>query len=316
MSGAASSSQLSRPVVLVVGIYAADLVFTASRLPAPGETITATAFMRAHGGKGSNQAVAVARAGGRASFFTFIGDDAFGQDATAFWHAEGVHSQAVVVKGQATGAAGIFVDPATGGNAITVYPGASSTMQAADMDRIEADIAAADVFLVQLEQPVDVALRGLELARRNGVITILNPAPAVALPDAIFGFCDYLIPNETETSLLTGLPVETLEQIETAARVLLQKGVGNIIVTLGERGALFCSHNETFLVPSVKAGVCVDTTGAGDGFAAGFAVGLGQGRSAHDAMRFAAALAGISVTRSGAGASMPTLAEIQAVLQD
>lgn len=307
--------QQDHPAIFVVGIYAADLVFTASRLPAPGETIAATGFMRAHGGKGSNQAVAAARAGGRVSFFTFIGDDAFGRDAAKFWHAEGVHSKAVVVKGQATGAAGIFVDPSTGGNAITVFPGAPGTMQAADIDLVEADIAASDVFVVQLEQPIDVAMRGLELARRHGVASILNPAPAVPLPDAIFALCDYLLPNETEAGLLTGLPVETLEQAEAAARALLQKGVGNVIVTLGERGALFCNHAETFLVPPVKAGACVDTTGAGDGFTAGFAVGLGQGMPARDAMRFAAALAGISVTRHGAGVSMPSLAEIRAVLK-
>lgn len=302
------------PKVFIVGIYAADLVFTGRRLPAPGETVVASGFMRGHGGKGSNQAIAAARAGAEVSFFTFIGDDLFGHEAVERWRAEGIHSKAVVIQGEATGAAGIFVDAHTGGNAITVFPGASGLMKSSDMDKIESDIAASDVFVVQLEQPIEAAFRGLELARKHQVATILNPAPAATLPDGIFALCDYILPNESEASLLTGLPVETTEQAQAAARVLLSKGVRNVIITLGEKGAMFCNGNETFLVEPVNAGICVDTTGAGDGFTAGFAVGLGRGLKPQAAMEFASALAGISVTRHGAAASMPTLAEVQAAL--
>jgi ribokinase len=302
------------PKIFIAGIYAMDLVFTGRRMPAPGETVPASGFMRGHGGKGSNQAIAAARAGGDVSFFTFVGDDLFGREAIESWRIEGIHNKAVVIKGEATGAAGIFVNADTGGNAITVFPGASRLMKSGDMDRVEADIAASDVFVVQLEQPVEVAYRGLELAHKHRVATILNPAPAVSLPDDIFAFCDYILPNESESSLLTGLPVETPEQAQAAARVLLSKGVRNVIVTLGEKGALFCDKNESFLVGPVNAGKCVDTTGAGDGFTAGFAVGLGHGLTTRAAMEFATALAGISVTRRGAAPSMPTRTEIEAVL--
>lgn len=304
-----------RPRVFVVGIYAADLVFTGSRMPAPGETVIADGFMRAHGGKGSNQAIAAARAGAEVSFFTLIGDDAFGRDAAEAWRKEGVTSRAVVLKGESTGAAGIFVNPSTGANAITVFPGASRCMQPGDLDRVEADIAASDIFVVQLEQPLDVAHRGLELARRHGVTTLLNPAPAAALSDDMFALCDYLLPNETEAGLLTGMPVGTLEEVQAAARALLRKGVGCVIVTLGDKGAWYCGPDDAFLVEPVAAGACVDTTGAGDGFAAGFAVGLARGMQPRAALRFAATLAGISVTRPGAAPSMPTLAEIERFMQ-
>ncbi len=304
----------SIPKLFVTGIYAVDLVFTGNRLPATGETVSASGFMRGHGGKGSNQAVAAARAGADVSFFSFIGDDSFGQDAAAFWRTEGVHDKTAIIQGEATGAASIFVDRQTGSNAITVFPGASRLMQKSDIDRLESDIAAADVFVVQLEQPVEVARRGLELARKHHVTTILNPAPAAVLPDAIYPLCDYIVPNESEACLLTGLPVETPAQAQAAARALLAKGVRNVIVTLGEKGALYCSAHETFLVEAVNAGACVDTTGAGDGFTAGCAVGLARGLPARAAMEFAAVLAGISVTRHGAAVSMPTRQEIQAIL--
>ncbi|MGB3288269.1 MAG: ribokinase [Burkholderiaceae bacterium] len=306
----------TRPKVFVAGIYAADLVFTGERMPVPGETIIATHFMRGHGGKGSNQAIAAARAGADVSFFTFIGDDVFGQEAVELWRREGVRNKARVVAGQATGAAGIFLDARTGGNAITVFPGASQSMRAGDMDAMEADIAASAVFVVQLEQAMDVARRGLALARKHGVTAILNPAPAPAqgLPDDIFPLCDYIVPNETEASLLTGLPVETPAQAEAAARALLGKGVRNVIITLGAKGALYCGPTDTFLVEPVSAGECIDTVGAGDGFIAGLATGLGKGLPLRDAMKFAAALAGISVTRRGAAASMPMLEEIELVL--
>ncbi|RTZ47467.1 ribokinase [Candidimonas sp. SYP-B2681] len=305
----------TRPRIFVLGIYAADLVFTGSRMPAPGETVTASNFLRGHGGKGSNQAIAAARAGADVSFFTFIGDDAFGHDAVELWQHEGVRSKAVVIPTQATGAAGIFVDSRTGGNAITVFPGASRLMLPVDVDKVEPDIAESDVFVVQLEQPVDVARRGLELARRHRVTTILNPAPALSLPDDVFPLCDFILPNETEAGLLTGVSVGTFDEAERAARMLLKKGVGNVIITLGEKGALYCGPTQTFLVEPVGMGPCVDTTGAGDGFTAGFAVGLGKGLSLPEALKFAATLAGISVTRHGAAASMPTLTEIEVALK-
>lgn len=301
----------ARGSVFIIGIYAADLVFSGPRIPASGETAIAAGFMRSHGGKGSNQAVAAVRAGSSARFFTLLGDDAFGQDALDFWRTEGVDSKARVIKGEATGAAGIFVDARTGHNSIYVYPGASRLMNVADVDTLAADIAASDVFVVQLEQPLEVAAQGLRIAREHGVTAILNPAPAVVLPDEVLALCDYIVPNETEASLLSGIDVDSVESAKAAAGVLLAKGARNVIITLGESGALFSNGNEVYLVPAINAGACVDTTGAGDAFIGALAAALADHRETRDALSFASVAAGISVTRHGAAASMPALAEIR-----
>lgn len=303
-----------RPRIFVSGIYAADLVFTGQRLPLPGETVTASGFMRSHGGKGSNQAIAAARAGAAVSFFGRVGNDAFGREALALWRLEGIDTKVSVMDGLPTGAASIFVDTGTGSNTIAVYPGASSSMRGEDVDAVADDIGASDVFVVQLEQPVEVVMRGLELAHRTGVITVLNPAPAVPLPDKIFALCDYILPNESEASALTGMSVGTPDEAQRAARALLEKGARHVVITLGEQGALYCGPDETFLVQACAVGPCIDPTGAGDGFTAGFSVGLARGMGIRQAMEFGAALAGISVTRPGAAQSMPTLDEIQAIV--
>jgi len=304
-----------RSGIFIVGIYAADLVFSGSRIPVPGETVIADSFMRSHGGKGSNQAVAAARAGADVSFFTLLGNDAFAEGALALWKEEGIRSLARRMDGEGTGAAAISVDTRTGNNCVFVYPGAPRRMAAADIDDIAADIAAAAVFVVQLEQPLEVALRGLQCARENGVVSILNPAPAGELPDELYRHCDYILPNETEASLLSGITVDSREAAEAAAEVLLGKGARNVIITLGDKGALLCNHEEIHHEPAVIAGPCVDTTGAGDAFIGGFAAGMAQDMTVRDAMRFAAALAGISVTRHGAAASMPRLQEIIGTLE-
>jgi ribokinase len=305
---------MTTPKIFVSGIYAADLVFTGQRLPVPGETVTASGFMRSHGGKGSNQAIAAARAGAAVSLFGRVGNDAFGREALALWRLEGVDAKVSVMDGLPTGAASIFVDTSTGSNTIAVYPGASSSMRSEDVDAVEQDIAASDVFVVQLEQPVNVVMRGLELARRHGVATVLNPAPAVDLPSQVFPLCDYMLPNESEASALTGMPVDTPADARVAAQALLDKGVRHVIITLGEKGALYCGSDGTFLVEACVVGPCLDPTGAGDGFTAGFSVGLARGMGIRQAMEFGAALAGISVTRTGAAQSMPTLNEIQAIV--
>lgn len=246
--------------------------------------------------------------------FTLLGHDAFAEGALALWQEEGIRSLARRVDGEGTGAAAISVDTRTGNNCVFVYPGASKRMTANDIDSVAAEIAAAAVFVVQLEQPLQVALRGLQCARENGVVSILNPAPAGELPDELYRHCDYILPNETEASLLSGITVDSRETAEAAAEVLLGKGARNVIITLGDKGALLCNHEEIHHEPAVIAGQCVDTTGAGDAFIGGFAAGMAQNMTVREAMRFAAALAGISVTRHGAAASMPRLPEIMETL--
>jgi ribokinase len=300
--------------VVILGIYVTDLAFRAERMPVIGETIAGSAFAMGPGGKGSNQAVAAARAGAHVVFCTRLGDDAFGAIARETWRAEGIEARATVVEAMATGAAHIFVDAATGSNAIIVAAGAAGTLGPADADAIEADIARAQVFVTQLEQPVAAARRGLELARKHAVATVLNPAPALPLPDDIFPLCDYITPNETEAAALTGIDIASPDDARRAADVLLDKGVGTVIVTLGEAGALLHSRTQSVLVPAFQCGPVVETAGAGDGFTGGFAAALARGDAPLAAVRFGCALAGISVTRAGTAPSMPALREVNALL--
>ncbi|GGD80134.1 ribokinase [Caballeronia grimmiae] len=302
--------------VVILGIYVTDLAFRAQRMPLLGETVTGSAFAMGPGGKGSNQAVAAARAGADVIFCTRIGNDAFGKIAQATWAAEGITSRATVIDEAATGAAHIYVDENTGGNAIIVASGAAGTLGPQDVDAIEADIARAAVFVTQLEQPIPAARRGLELARKHGVTTVFNPAPALPLSDDIYPLCDYITPNETEAAALTGIAVSSVDDARRAAAILLSKGARAAIITLGEAGALLHTASQSVLVPAFDCGRVVETAGAGDGFTGGFAAALARGDSPIDAVRFGCALASISVTRAGTAPSMPRLEEINALLAE
>lgn len=301
--------------VSILGIFVADLAFRAARQPAMGETIMGSGFKMGPGGKGSNQAVAAARAGANVTFISRLGRDTFGEIALSTWRAEKIRTDKVVLTDeQPTGAAYIFIEDATGENAIIVMPGAAGAISAADVDQAAAEIRAAKVFITQLEQPIEAALHGLTIAKQAGVATVFNPAPAAPLPDAIYALCDYITPNETEASAITGVEVTGLDSAQAAADRLLQRGVGTALITLGEAGALYHTAKESVLVPAFNAGKVVETTGAGDAFNGGFAAALAAGRSPRDAVRFGCATAGISVTRPGTAPSMPRFAEIEALL--
>lgn len=302
--------------VAILGIFVADVAFMASRLPVIGETIIGSGFAMGPGGKGSNQSVAAARAGAKVSFLSKIGEDTFGEMALSTWKGEGVDPRVVMSKTDATGAAFIFVNPATGENAIIVYPGAAGTISPADVEANAEAIRGAKVFVTQLEQPVLAAERGLAIARAAGVTTIFNPAPAEPFPASIYGLCDYIVPNETEAATLTGIAPGSEDDARRAGDVLLERGVGCALITLGERGALFHSRTQSVLVPAVDAGKVIDTTGAGDAFVGGFAVALADGMDPIAATRFGCATAGISVTRRGTAPAMPTRAEIEALLAE
>lgn len=301
--------------VAILGIFVADLAFRAPRPPAMGETIIGSDFKMGPGGKGSNQAVAAARAGAEVSFISRLGRDSFGEIALATWKTENIRTDKVALSADLpTGAAYIFVQENTGENCIIVVPGAAGAISVADVDAAAADIRGARVFVTQLEQPIDAALRGLEIARAAGAATVFNPAPAAPLPDAIYPLCDYITPNESEASALTGVTVGDLDSARAAADRLLQRGVKVALITLGDAGALYHTARESILVPAFAAGKVVETTGAGDAFNGGFAAALAAGRPPLDAVRFGCATAGISVTRPGTAPSMPKLAEIEALL--
>ncbi|MFC3085620.1 ribokinase [Tabrizicola soli] len=302
-----------KPIV-ILGIFVADTSFRAERMPRMGETVLGQGFALGPGGKGSNQSVAAAMAGGETHFITRLGRDDFARIAWATWEKAGVRPEVTEDGESYTGAAFIFLEAATGDNAIIVSPGAAARITEEDLETRAELIRGASVFVTQLEQPIPAAKRGLEIARAAGVPTILNPAPAAALDDAMLALCDYLTPNESEAEGLTGLKVTSLAEAEAAADALLDRGVGAVVITLGAKGALYRDRSRSVHVPAVSAGPVVETTGAGDAFNGGFAVALAEGRDVVEAVRFGCATAGISVTRPGAARSMPARAEIEALL--
>jgi ribokinase len=299
--------------VAILGIFVADLAFRASRQPAMGETLMGSGFKMGPGGKGSNQAVAAARAGAPVSFISRLGQDAFGEIALATWKAEGIDPRVALSADEPTGAAYIFVSDETGENAIIVVPGAAGGISAADVEREREAIETAKVFVTQLEQPMEAALRGLEIARAAGAVTVFNPAPAAAVPERLYALCDYVIPNETEAADLTGIAVASVDDARRAGDVLLGKGAGAAIITLGAKGALFHSSGESVMIDAFNAGKVVETAGAGDSFVGAFAAGLAEGMAPVAAARFGCAAAAISVTRAGTAPAMPRREEIAAL---
>ena len=217
-------------------------------------------------------------------------------------------------RGRPTGAAFIYVNDRNGENAIIVYPGAGGAIAPADVEAAADAIRGARVFVTQLEQPLAAARRALAIARSAGVATIFNPAPAMPVEDSVYPLCDYVVPNETEAASLTGLALASLDDARRAGDALLAKGVGTALITLGEKGALFHARDRSIPVPAVAAGPVVETTGAGDAFVGGFAAALARGSDPLAAARFGCAVAGLSVTRAGTAPSMPTLAEVEALM--
>ncbi|MFN3614062.1 MAG: ribokinase [Rubrimonas sp.] len=308
------TASAARDEIVILGVFVADTAFRAERMPRMGETVLGRGFALGPGGKGSNQAVAAARAGGRVRFISRLGRDAFAAMAHELWTQAGVTPDVTEDPGSYTGAAMIFIDAATGDNAIIVSPGAAGLIGPQDVTARADAIRGARIFMTQLEQPMDAAMTGLRLAREGGATTILNPAPAAPLPDGALALCDLITPNESEAALLTGLPVDGPADAERAARALRAAGAGAVVVTLGEKGALYVDASGAAHVPPFHAGQVVETTGAGDAFNAGMAVALAEGRPPLEAARFGCATAAISVTRAGAAAAMPTRAEIEALL--
>ena len=301
--------------VTILGIYVADLAFRAGRQPAMGETIMGSSFAMGPGGKGSNQTVAAARAGAQVTFITKLGKDNFGDAALEMYAREGVKALAPQDPNVSTGAAYIFVQDGTGSNAIIVVPGAAGTIAVADVEANTDVIRNSKVFMTQLEQPIPAGTRALEIAKAAGVITIFNPAPAAPLDDSIYKLCDYVTPNESEASMLTGVTVTDVSSAKKAAEVLMAKGAGAALITLGGQGSLLHTKSISVHIPIFNAGKVVDTTGAGDAFNGGFAAALERGESPEMAARFGSATAGISVTRPGTAPSMPYLEETLALLR-
>jgi ribokinase len=297
----------------MVGSSNIDLVARTPRLPAPGETIVGTKFQMGYGGKGANQAVMAARLGAQVAVVTKVGRDVFGEDTLKNYHTQGIDTTYVMFdETQSSGVAPIWVDERTGQNAIIIVPGANNGLSPADVRSASSAIRSAAVLICQLEIPMETTLEAFRVAKENSgtTLTILNPAPAAQLPEEIYGLTDILAPNESETALLTGLSVDTLENVTAAAQALRKRGPKTIIITMGERGALLVEGDEApQFVPAQKV-QAVDSTGAGDSFIGSLAYFLAYKRPLRVAVERACAIATKSVLKTGTQTSFPMRDEV------
>ena len=294
----------------------ADLTCRTARMPKWGETILGEAFKMGPGGKGSNQAVAAARLNSDVRLITKLGRDAFGDMARKFYRDQGMSLDNVLEDvEESSGTATILVDHATSENTIVVVPGACGKLTIAEVEAVRDVIASADIFLTQLELPIPPTIRGIEIAHEAGVPVILNPAPALPIPSKVLAKVDYLTPNESEAlGLIGGDTSIDPQDFDTLADRLLQTGAKNVVLTLGEKGAFIKNGRIREFVPAFLVGRVVETTGAGDAFAGGFAVALAEGKSLVEATRYGCAVAGISVTRPGTAPSMPYRDEVDQLI--
>jgi ribokinase len=296
------------PHVCVVGSSNIDLTFRTSRLPRPGETLAGQEFHIGFGGKGANQAVMAARLGARVTMVSRVGGDIFGDQTIRNYQQNGIDTTHVMRDvDRPTGTAAIIVED-NGQNCILLVPGANAALSPEDVRQAATALRECDVVVCQLEVPLDTTLEAFRIARMAGVSTVLNPAPAVPLPDELLRLTDLCIPNETEVELLTGQHVTNLEEAKAAAQVLQQRGAGAVLVTLGERGVVV-ADDDWGHIPATPVRA-VDASGAGDAFIGSLVVFLLEGLPLQEAARSANRVAAMSVTRPGTQASFPTRREI------
>ena len=298
-----------KPKVVVVGSFMMDLVIKAERRPQKGETLIGQQFGMFGGGKGNNQAIAAVRLGGDVTMVGRLGRDSFGDTLMDALVEEGVEIRFIVRDAEVGTGVGSPVIDADGDNSIIIVPRANMRLSAADVDRAASAISDSDVLLLQLEVPIAASQRAAEIAKSSGTKVILNPAPAQDLPDSFLAQVDILTPNQVEAELLSGVEVSDSEGAERAARILLDRGVSAVILTLGEGGALLFKDGLTTSIPAYRVNV-VDTTAAGDAFCGALATALARGEALEDAVVFANAAGALAVTVLGAAPSMPTVKQI------
>jgi ribokinase len=303
---------MTRPIITIVGSFAVGLTMRAPKLPIFGETMLGTDFDMGPGGKGSNQAVGTARLGAESALVAYIGTDKLAGIATDLYAAEGVDASMVIAREERATGVGFIILNDKGENFIILDMGANELLDAAAVDAAGERIGRSDVVMTVLEVPTEAARRAMELGRAHGARTILNPAPARAVPDSLFAAVDYLTPNESELRILLGLPADDPRSSRELAGELRRRGVRNVVVTLGRAGALILTDDLDVMVPSVPVDV-VDTTGAGDAFNSGFALALAEGRDIVDAVRFGVVCGGIACTRLGVIPSLPDRAAADAM---
>ena len=304
---------MTEPRIVVVGSANTDMVVKAPRIPAPGETVLGGRFVMAAGGKGANQAVAAARLGCRVTLVARLGRDMFGQQTRENLEREGIDTACLAWDEQEASGIALIIVSADGENAIAVAPGANATLSTMDVERAEPAIAQASVVLMQLEVPLEAVRCAIELARKHGVRTILNPAPAAPVPADLLRAVDLVTPNEHEAALLTGVKPHGETGAETVARALLSQGAQAVAMTLGKRGSLLATAEGVQMVPAFRVQP-VDTTGAGDAFNGALAARWALGVPLPEAARYANATAALATTVMGAQPSMPTAAQVERFL--
>ena len=296
--------------ISVLGIFVADISFSGPKIPSIGETILGNKYNVGPGGKGCNQAVAIARLGGKVNFISKIGKDSYGDLALNTLAKNKINTESVIQnENLQTGVAGILVDKNSGKNAINVIVGAPSTLKIAEIDKHIDIIKNSKIFLTQLEVPKDVTLHCLKTAKENGCLTILNPAPASEISKEFYKNIDYFTPNETEAEFYTGIKITNEKEAKQAADKLINLGIKKIIITLGEKGLFYSDGKEEIYLQAtpVKA---IDTTGAGDAFNGGLAFGLSKEKPIKECLELANKVAGISTTKLGAGDAMPFIKDL------
>ena len=296
--------------ISVLGIFVADISFSGPKIPAVGETILGNKYNVGPGGKGCNQAVAIARLGGKVNFISKIGKDAYGKLALETLKKNNINTENIIQDEKLqTGVAGILVDKQSGKNAINVIVGAPNSLKINEMNNQINLIKSSKIFLTQLEIPKNVTLYCLKTAKENGCLTILNPAPASEISKEFYSYIDYFTPNETEAEFYTGIKITNEKEAKQAADKLINLGIKKIIITLGEKGLFYSDGQEEIHLKasSVKA---IDTTGAGDAFNGALAFSLSKGKPIKACLELANKAAGLSTTKLGAGDAMPFIKDI------
>lgn len=301
---------MTKARIIVVGSSNTDMVIRTDRFPKPGETILGHDFFMNQGGKGANQAVAAARLGGDIIFVSCVGDDVFGKTALQSLQEEDIDVSYIRIDQEVPSGVAVITIDQTGENNIVVAPGANAALIPEDMNHVLTLIEKDSFVLIQLEIPIETVTYLVKQANRRGAKVILNPAPAQPLPGELFHKIYLMTPNEEEASLLTGIAVNDMASAQGAAENLIERGVQNVVITMGNKGALALYDSENIFIEAQKV-IAVDTTAAGDVFNGALVVALSEGSPIHEALKFASTAAAIAVTRLGAQSSSPFRKEIE-----
>jgi len=301
-----------KPKVVVVGSANTDMVVQVDAIPRLGETVLGGKFVKTQGGKGANQAVSASRLGAEVVFVARIGRDTFGQSSVAAYQVEGINTDFIIWDDDVPSGVALIMINRNGENIIAVAPGANRRLSPADVQAAESVFQTADAVLVQLEIPLEAVQTAVDLARKHHARVILNPAPAIYLPDLILRSVDFLTPNESELAILAG--TLSIQEGNRARAYAEQIGVQALIVTMGAKGAVVIAEGTEHLVPGYRV-KAIDSVAAGDAFNGALAVALSRGETLWDAVRYANAVGALSVTRAGAQPSLPTFEEVRWFLE-